>query len=394
MRIVFTCTPNYSHFHQLVPLAQAARDAGHEVAVATRAAFAPAVAAAGLRHLPAGLDRDLDEVVPERRALPRLERAPFMQRRVFAGLLAEHMISDLLRLAESWRPDVLVREEREYGGCVAAERLGLPHAVVGVNLVGDLAPRALISEPLAAHRAAYGLPPDPELAMLYRYLRLVPFPRRLQDPALPDPPTAHHIRPVPFDRSGEEGLPDWVAALPRDRPTVYVGLGTIFNWPAVFRAFLDGLCAEPVNVVLTVGRDQDPAAYGPQPGHVRIERYVPLSLLLPHCDLVVSNGGSGTAIAALAHGLPLVIVPIAADQPENAERCAAVGAATVVQPEDLTPATARTAVLTVLGDPAYRVAAGRVQSEVEALPGPEHALALLERLAAERRPIVRSSDRP
>ena len=51
MRVLFTCVASYGHFHPLVPFARALAGAGHEVAVATRAAFAPAVAHAGFRHV-------------------------------------------------------------------------------------------------------------------------------------------------------------------------------------------------------------------------------------------------------------------------------------------------------------------------------------------------------
>src|SRR5439155_13345748 len=105
----------------------------------------------------------------------------------------------------------------------------------------------------------------------------------------------------------------------------------------------------------------DPANYGPQPGNVHIERYIPLSLLLPHCDLAVTHGGSGTLTAVLAHGLPVMVVPVTADQPANAARCAALGLGRVVPAAALTPERAREAVM-----------------------------ALLERLAAERHPITAS----
>lgn len=189
------------------------------------------------------------------------------------------------------------------------------------------------------------------------------------------------------DRSGPEGLPAWVAALP-DRPVVYVGLGTVFNQPEVFQACLAGLRDEALTIIVTVGRNQDPADYGPQPANVHIERYIPLSLLLGHCDLVVTNGGSGTLTATLAHGLPLVVVPIGADHPENAARCASLGLGRVVPPAELTPETARQTVRAVLADPAYRAAAERLRDEIDALPGPEYAVELLERLAAERQPIA------
>ena len=92
-------------------------------------------------------------------------------------------------------------------------------------------------------------------------------------------------------------------------------------------------------------------------------------------------------MAALAHGLPVVVVPVVADQPANAARCVALGLGRVVPPAELTPETAREAVLAVLGDPAYRVAAGRMRDEIDALPGPEYAVALLEQLAGEKQAI-------
>jgi MGT family glycosyltransferase len=311
----------------------------------------------------------------------------FVQREFFGGLGPQRMVPDLLALAATWVPDLIVRDETEYGGCLAAEVLGIPHAVVGIHAIGDFVPPDHIAAPLNAHRATYGLPPDPALGMLSRYLDLRPFPPRFQDPALPVAPTTHYLRPLLGDRSGPEGLPPWVHGLP-DRPAVYVGMGTAHNRPEVFRAFIAGLRDEPLTVIVTVGRDRDPADFGPQPENVRIERYIPLSLLLGHCDLAVTNGGSSTLTAALAHGLPVVVVPITADQPENAARCAALGLGTIVDPTGLTPETARQAVLAVLGDRAYRAAAERMRTEIAALPGPEYAVALLEQLAVERRPIL------
>jgi UDP:flavonoid glycosyltransferase YjiC (YdhE family) len=385
MRVLFTCNAASGHFHPLVPVARALADAGHEIAFAARASFATTVAHAGFRHFPAGLDRDTFDVFPQLRTWRGPGRIEFMRREVVCGLLPRHMVPDLLALAATWPPDLFVQETGALGGCIAAEALGIPHAMVSILASGERV-FADTTAPLDALRAEYGLPPDPELAMRSRYLTLRPFPPCLLDPTLPVTPTTHHLRPMLGDRSGPEELPAWVADLP-DRPVVYIGLGTIFNDAAVFRAFLAGLRDEALTLIVTVGRNQDPADYGQQPDNVHIERYIPLSLLLSHCDVVVTNGGSGTLTAALAHGLPLVVVPISADQPENAARCAAMGLGRVMQPADLTPEVAREAVLTVLADPSYRANAEQVRDEIAALPGPEFAVALLERLAAEKQPI-------
>src|SRR5205823_5041907 len=134
--------------------------------------------------------------------------------------------------------------------------------------------------------------------------------------------------------------------------------------------------------------NQDPDAFGPQPPHVRIERYIPQQLLLPHCDLMLSHGGFNTVLGALGAGVPLVIVPISADQPMNARSCSALGVAKVVGPEDRTPATIRAAVREVLADAGYRQQARRVVDAMRNLPGPERGVTLLEQLSADRVPIL------
>jgi MGT family glycosyltransferase len=237
-------------------------------------------------------------------------------------------------------------------------------------------------------RRGFGLPPDPELTMLARYLHLSFVPPRYQDPQSPLPPTAHALRHVSFDQSGDESLPGWVAALP-DRPTVYATLGTGgHRASALFVAIIAALREEPVNLIVTIGRNGDPADFGDQPANVHIERYIPQTQLFPFCDLVIAHGGWGTTLGALAFGLPLVQMPITADQPQNAERCAALRVGRVIASHERTPEVIRAAVRAVLGDGGYRERAERVRDEMAALPGPEYAVGLLERLAAEKRPIL------
>ena len=83
---------------------------------------------------------------------------------------------------------------------------------------------------------------------------------------------------------------------------------------------------------------------------------------------------------ALAHGLPSVLLPMGADQPLNAARCEELGVALVLDAMRATPGDVRKAVAAVLEDPSYRAAAERVRDEIRALPGPNHAVRLLERL--------------
>lgn len=390
MRVLITTL----HFHPLVPLAQALQASGHEVAFACSEDNRPAMEATGFRFFPAGTSmRELmPQLMPRLLALPEEQREGWVMGKTFGGVLPERILPDLLAICRDWRPDLIVRDAIEFGGCLAAEHLGLPHASVEV---GIFLPAPWIAQVAGASlqrlRAGLGLPPDPTLAMLYRSLHLAFVPPGYQDPAVPRPPTARALRTVVFDRSGDETLPGWAEQLP-DRPTVYATLGLGFNRATdLFAAILAGLRDEPLTLIVTVGRDQDPAQFGPQPPNVHIERYIPQSLLFPRCDLVVCHGGWGTVLAALSAGLPLVLLPLGADQPQNAARCAAHRVGRVIAPDARTPEAIRAATWEVLRDASYRRNAEQLRAEMQALPGPEEAVGLLERLVAEMTPRVAAS---
>lgn len=395
MRILFSFEGGSGHFEPLVPLARAAEVAGHTIAFACAPERMALLDSTGFAAFTAGVDIGSTPATAALEAryasMPVIaEREALLLREGFAGEYARHKAADLLAVCAEWQPDLLVREEVDFGAAVAAERLGLPHATVLVLAAGSFVRPELVREPLNALRAEHGLPPDPRLAMLSRYLVLSPFPPSFRDPAFPLPPTAHAFRPLALSsQDGEQPLP-WRVNGP-GVPTVYFTLGTAVGSRArdLFSRVIAGLRDLPIQLIVTVGRRCDPADFGEQPAHVHVEQYIPQSLLLPHCDLVVSHGGSGTVMGALAHGVPLALIPLNADQPLNADRCVALGVGRVLGSRDaITPELVREAVGTMLADPVYRRNAERMRDEIAALPGPEYALALLERLVREKRPLL------
>jgi MGT family glycosyltransferase len=225
----------------------------------------------------------------------------------------------------------------------------------------------VVAEPLDALRAEHGLAPDPDLAALDGDLVISPFPPSLRDPGFPLPANARSLRLA----ATASGTPDG---------PVYFTLGTVFNLECgdLFTRVLAGLRGRAA--IVTVGPHVDPQELGPQPPEVRVERFVPQAELLPRCRAVVSHGGAGSVMGALAHGLPSVLIPMGADQMVNADRCAALGVARVLDAVRATPVDVREAVATVLEDPGYRHAAQQVRDEIARLPGPERAVELLEAL--------------
>lgn len=286
-----------------------------------------------------------------------------------------------------WQPDVLVCDETDFGAMLAAERLGLPQATVLVMAAGSFVRSEVVGEVLNELRREHGLPADPELEMLSRHLVLSPFPRSFRDPAYPLPATAHAFRPSsPALRGGRElaGL-----SAPAGRPTVYFTLGTSFNLESgdLLARVVRALRELAIRLVVTVGHGIDPAELGRQPSNVTVARYLPQSSVLPHCRAVVSHGGSGSVMGALAHGLPSVLMPLGADQPSNARRADQLGVARVLDATSATPEDLRAFLVTVLEDPSYQRRALRLRDEIAALPSPGRMVRLLERLAEERRPI-------
>ncbi|WP_202869684.1 glycosyltransferase [Kribbella caucasensis] len=258
---------------------------------------------------------------------------------------------------------MIVRDEVDFGAAIAAERLGVPCPSVLVLAAGSLLRKELIAEPLAELRAEYGLPSDPGLAMLDRDLVLTPFPPSFRSPGFPLPASAFSYRPA-----------DVVPALVRSKtPTVYFTLGTVFQPDAddLFSRVLAGLRTVPAKVIVTVGERNDPAALGPQPDHVRVERFIPQEELLPYCDLVVSHGGSGSLLGALAHGLPSVLLPLGADQPHNAQRCVELGLGQMHDAATVTPDEVAATVSAVLADQNYRHAAERWRCSGPRNPPPD-----------------------
>jgi UDP:flavonoid glycosyltransferase YjiC (YdhE family) len=132
---------------------------------------------------------------------------------------------------------------------------------------------------------------------------------------------------------------------------------------------------------VTVGPQTDPAIFGIQPPHVRIERYVPQERVLPLCDVVVSHAGSGTMLATLSHGVPQLCLPQGADQFLNAPAVVSSGAGMSLLPGEATPAAIRDAVARLLGDASFGEAARRIARSIASMPSPNDVATTLETLA-------------
>lgn len=370
MRALFASTAGAGHVGPLLPFAAALAQRGDEVLFTGPPELEPAVEAAG-HPFAAGAAPPAEEAAGIWRrfaAAARSERSVLVNRELFGRLCTAAMLPALERVCDAWRPDLIVRDPCDYASAIAAERRGIPHAQVAISLArveaGSLALAAPVLEPL--------------LPGVVARIHATPYVTRF--PAALDPsPFARTLRVREATAAEERAAP---APPERDGPPlVYATLGSVAPAlplaAAAYRAIVDAVAELPVRVLLTTGRQTDPATLGPLPANVRAERWIDQREVLPHATTVVCHGGSGTTFGALAAGVPLVLLPLFADQPANARLVADAGAGIAVAPPHAA-ADVRAAIGAVLASPAHRAAAGAIARQMRAAPSVEE---VLDRLA-------------
>ncbi|GAA0268818.1 glycosyltransferase [Cryptosporangium japonicum] len=361
MRILFSGRPAYGHLYPLLPLARAARDAGHRVTIATGPTFVPQVAEFGFDAREAGTSIG----VAEAEAVQRHPDGPVVavMATMFADILARRTLADLGPMLEVDRPDLVIYEMSDVGAAGAARRAGIPAVSV---TIGRSMPAEARGFAAPSFDWIWGgdVPADPMLGDACLDL----WPAGLADPVAAAVPTRFPLRPVPWSAPA----PPWTSP---GRPLVYLTLGTVsFSATDVLRAAVSGLARLPVRVVVAVGPG-DPAVLGPVPANVQVFRFVPQGRVLAEADLVVHHGGSGTTLGAAAHGLPQLVLPQGADQFVNAAALAAQGSGLELTGDEVTPEVIAECARTLLGEPVHRATARTLAAQIAAMPPPAAVVA-------------------
>jgi UDP:flavonoid glycosyltransferase YjiC (YdhE family) len=384
VKVLFTCVVGHGHFNPMVPLAHALQVAGHRVAFATDPGFCAYVREMGFEAHPAGLDQPdaLARFVastPGWEEIPPEDRQPIQYSGMFGRVRAPAMVRDLVPLIAAWQPDLLVHDAGEMAGAIAAEAAGIGHVEHSFGILRSSFARRLATEAIQPLATEFGVR-NPGVGGSGGELYLDICPPDIQDPEISDVPNVQRLRPTGTDGATNAALLGWLATLP-SRPTVYVTMGTVFNKAdAVFRAVLDGLREEPVNVIVTVGPSGDPSGLGPQPANVHVERYIPQSQVLPLCDLFVSHGGSGALLGALSAGIPMLAIPQGADQFMNAERVVEAGFGLRLMPSEFSSEAVRRTARRLIDDGRFREVARAQEAAIAAMPDPSTVVPVLEAL--------------
>ena len=174
-------------------------------------------------------------------------------------------------------------------------------------------------------------------------------------------------------------------AIPSGRPLVLVGLSsTVMRQEGLLQRIADALGQLPVQGLITTGPAVDPALITAPP-NVTVTRWVRHADVLPGCSVVITHGGHGTVMKALTAGVPLLVVPLGRDQPDNAARVVHAGAGIRLR-KNASVTALRAATSRVIEDPRYRAAAGWMAGRLAAERDDNLVVDELEHIAAGPRP--------
>jgi Glycosyltransferase family 28 C-terminal domain len=164
-------------------------------------------------------------------------------------------------------------------------------------------------------------------------------------------------------------------------PMVLVSLSTTYidGQGEALQRILDALDGLPVRAIVTTGPSIDPTALR-APANAEVHQYVPHDQLMPNASIVITHGGHATTMLALAHDLPLLVMPMnpVFDQPAIGRIVAERNAGLTIE-KTATVADIRRAIDRILQGPGpYRQAAAGLGARIRSRNGATVAADLIE----------------
>jgi UDP:flavonoid glycosyltransferase YjiC (YdhE family) len=198
-------------------------------------------------------------------------------------------------------------------------------------------------------------------------------------------PSVHFIGPILPDPLRDFTPPAWWSDVTSAQvPVVVVTQGTIATNPEdLLLPTLRALADQPVLVVATGDN------LGAVPDNARVAPFIPFAELMPHTDVLVTNGGYGGITIAMTNGVPVVASGISEDKAEVGNRVRAAGIGVSLKSARPEEAQIRAAVNAVLHEPRFREAARRIQADCATYDAPRLSAQLLGELARTRQPVLR-----
>ncbi len=430
-RIVVATTPFHGHVAALAPIVRALVERGNDVVWYSGEKYRQRIMETGAAHAPMSAatdydDQDLGATFPGWEGLDGLQALKFMIKHVCTDAVPGQ-IEDLRTILSDFPAEVILADTtflgsrwlHELGGppwatfnqlpltissCdtapfgtglpPAASRLGRARARVLHELFSRIVFRD-VSRYTDQKRAELGLPPTGAYVMdnqVSPFLYLQGSAEAFEYPRSDLPSQVHFIGPVLPGAPEDFVRPDWWSDLHDERPVVHVTQGTLATQAEQLIApTIRALADDDVLVVATTGGGTAEGLRSDQlPDNVRVESFVPHAHLLPHVDLMITNGGFNGVQMALSHGVPLVAGGVTEDKPEVCARIDWAGVGINLKTAEPGEQKIREAVQTVLSEPGYRQRARKLADEFARYNASEDGARLVERLAETGEPVLRT----
>jgi MGT family glycosyltransferase len=416
------------HVSPALPIARELVDRGHQVYWYTGREFQAKVASTGAHFMPAvDLSPEwMAKWMARRNALQGVAQLKFDLKYGFIDA-AVQQVQDLTEILRDFPADVILADFCFLGAAWLHEQGGPPWAGFSVSALAfssrDTAPFGLGLKPDASAlgqfrnrglnwltdrvlfkevttymnqvRADLGLAPSQTsfFNIISPFLHLVGSVPEFEYPRRDLPDRVHFVGPLLGNIATEFTPPDWWEELNGDIPVIHVTQGTITTDPErLIVPTLQALASENVLVVATTF-DRSLESLLPEgiPANARIASFIPYLQLLPHVDLMITNGGFNGVQMALANGVPVIGAGKSEDKPEICARIEWLGVGIDLKADKPTPAQIRSAVAKVLADPGYQNRAQDLQRRMSEYDAPSIATTLLEQLATTQQPVTDSS---
>jgi len=423
-RILICTHPITGHVNPALVIARKLVQRGHDVRFYTGVKFKAKIEAAGAEYVPMKRaydydDADLDTAFPGRSKLSGLNQIRSDFKRVFIEQMVGE-VEDLRELFQTWLPDAVISDPAFSAAKVLHSKgeikawavfnitvLGLPSRDLppfGLGIVptysafGRFKNRVLnfiatnlvfreVNTYLHQQLNKLGLPPENFAPMASPMLYLQPTVPAFEYPRTDLPESVHFIGPVLPDLKSNFQTPAWWDDVEHaQKPVVLVTQGTIATQvDELIEPTIQALANEDVLVIATV----DPKLLNiPVPANVRMEKFIPFDKLMPHVDVMVTNGGYGGVTLALAEGVPVICGGTTEDKPEVGNRAAYSGVGINLKTNRPTVAQIQAAVKTVLTDNQYKLNADYMKEDFARYDAPTDAAILIEKLAATQKPVL------
>ncbi|MFJ9526382.1 nucleotide disphospho-sugar-binding domain-containing protein [Streptomyces cyaneofuscatus] len=391
MRILFLAGGSPATVFAFAPLATAARNAGHEVFVATIEENVPFVEGVGLPPVPVAVMADLEILARDGSDRPaETLRDPVRQMRLVGrwyARMARGSMDGLTRLTESWRPDLVVGGRLAYAGQLIAARLGVPYVRHPWGL-GDWGGYDVGgAEELASGQGGAGSDPlpAPALALDICPPALVPEGSASAEPG-------QLLRWIPANL--QRRLEPWMYTK-GERRRICVTTGTrvteekskdenTFDALGRNSDFLRELAATAARLdaeIVVAAPDDVARRLREELPDVRAG-WIPLDVLAPTCDLIVSHGGTNTSMVALNAGVPQLNITKMYISEAQSTLISDFGAGLTIPVAEAGADRVEAACEELLSRPAYAKRAREGAADMAAMPSPAAVVGKLEDLAA------------